>query len=156
MEINMSIIKPIVLTLLLSLSICLDVAAQSINLVCQHNKFKDMGVKSIDFKKNKQGLWEMNWDGNNVNFSKTGDPSSKRTLVSLEITDAKISYKYDYVSYANQQYGEWGQTRIGTISRIDGLWTEYVIGYGELMPGIPQEKFVNLDGKCEPRGVNKF
>ncbi|QWE15355.1 hypothetical protein [Polynucleobacter sp. AP-Sving-400A-A2] len=156
METNMSIIRTTALTLLLSLSICFSAVAQSINLACQHNQFKDKGARPIDFKKNKQGLWEMSWDGENVNRDTVGNSPSKRTLVSLEISDSKISYKFDYVAYATQNYGEWGQTRIGTISRIDGIWTEYVIGYGEIMSGIPQQKFTNLDGKCELRGTNKF
>ena len=151
----MSIIRPIALTVLLSLSICLDVSAQSINLVCRLNQYKNV-VIPIDFKKNKQGVWEMIWDGKNVNLATTGDSPSKNRLVNLEISDVKISYKSDYVSYANQSAPEWGQTRIGTISRIDGSWTENLVGYGEMLPGIPVEKFKNQDGKCEPRGVNKF
>lgn len=155
MEINMSIIKPITLTLLLPLSICLDVAAQSINLVCQHNNSKDTLVKAIDFKKNKQGIWEMAWDGKNVNFVKLGDSPSKGTLKKLDISDVTISYTFEYFSYANQSGSEWGQARIGTISRVDGSWMELLVGHGEAL-GVPLEKLIKLDGKCGPRGVNKF
>lgn len=145
------------LFLLLSASLA---RAETIEVVCKINK-GDARPIPFRFVKNANGSVEMYRFDRNVNSITKGATPFKTWLEKLEITNSQIIYETKADGLANSKPLDVnsplipeGETRNGTISRVDGSWHEYFTSYGPWSE--ISGPYTSQAGSCEPRRANKF
>ena len=147
-------------TLMLALTTSFSFA-ETINVVCRLDKGDGTPIP-FKFVKNTNGSIEMYRFDKNESRVLSDDPPQKSYLISLEITPSRIIYKterdgFEYKNMADKTSPlvPSGETRTGTISRVDGTWDEYYFSFGP-MTELIGDKSKFQKGKCEPRGVLNF